>query len=70
MILKRLASEYDLGSVKLQNGVQVLLDAFVGPSKDGANSEILEAAASCLLLHLLKKACFTPVSVHEHNGLC
>ena len=53
MILERLASEYDLGSVKLQNGVQVLLDAVVGPSKDRANSEILEAAASCLLLHLL-----------------
>ena len=70
MILKRLSSEYDLGTVKLQNGIQVLLNALVSPSKDWANREILEAAASCLLLHPLEETCFTPVPVHEHNGLC
>ena len=69
MVLKWLSSEDNLGTIELQNCVQVRLNALVVPREDRAYCEVLEVATSGLLLHLLEEACFPPVPVHEHDGL-
>ena len=69
VLLERSTTEDDLGALELKDGIKVSLNLIVVPRQDGSNREVVKAALSGLVLHLLKEASLSPVAVHEHHRL-